>query len=323
MVYFLFDNPADKNSMDFLNQYSSTASFKLIFPPKQCKTVIDIIKICFSCIQKSKEEDTFICWYDFMGIVCWWLCKILHRQRKIIVLNILLKFKHSIKNLMAKILYRIALQSPNVKATVTSMEYGQFINRMFYINKKYTVLHDLYHDRYHIEYNGEVNNNSVFCGGRNGRDWDFVLELASKMPDIQFNIVAPKIQMKPYKNKFKDNVNIKTEISESDFLNLLCHSSVVLVPLNTEAPAGLITMFQAAANKKLIITSDTMTTREYFSKNRGVLCRKSFDAWEKQIRYWLEHEVEAQDRATELKKFLETECSEQKYAQILGQLVKE
>ena len=35
MVYFLFDNPADKKNMEFLKEYD-TASFKLLFPKEQC-----------------------------------------------------------------------------------------------------------------------------------------------------------------------------------------------------------------------------------------------------------------------------------------------
>ena len=43
----------------------------------------------------------------------------------------------------------------------------------------------------------------------------------------------------------------------------MCQSSLVVMPLDTEAPAGLIAFFQAAANGRMSITSDTVTTREY------------------------------------------------------------
>ena len=42
------------------------------------------------------------------------------------------------------------------------------------------------------------------------------------------------------------------------------------MPLDTEAPAGLIALFQAATYGKMVITTDTVTTREYFSGDRGV-----------------------------------------------------
>lgn len=321
MVYFLFDNPADKKNMEFLKEYD-TASFRLIFPQNQCRSVKSMLKVCNECIRNSTIGDTIICWYDFMGILCWCLCKILHQKRDIIILNILLKRKQSLKNRLARILYRQALKSKSVIATVTSKEYGASINKLLGIKKQYIILHDIYHGGYNISYAGEVQEKSVFCGGRNGRDWEFLFELAERMPDIQFNIVVSKEQFRQYKEKIGKNINIKTEISELKFLELMCQSSIVLIPLNTEAPAGLIVMFQAAANEKLVIASDTVTTREYFDDNRGILCKRSFDEWNKQIRFWLSHKKESRARAARLKHFLENECSEKKYAEILQQLAK-
>lgn len=321
MVYFLFDNPADKKNMEFLKEYD-TASLRLIFPQEQCKSVKSMLKACNNCLQISAVGDTIICWYDFMGILCWWLCKILHKKRDFIILNILLKNKQSLKNKVARMLYRPALKSKNVRATVTSEEYGLSVNKLLNINKQYILLHDIYHGGYNIEYSGKAQNNSIFCGGRNGRDWGFLLELAEKMPDIQFNIVIPRGQFEQYKGKFGRNVNVKTEIPETKFLELMCQSSLVLMPLNTDAPAGLIAMFQAAANGKLVIATDTVTTREYFSNNRGVLCKNSIKEWDKQIRYWLGHTTDAQERVKKFQQFLENECSRKKYAEILQQLIK-
>lgn len=320
MVYFLFDNPADKKNMKFLKEYD-TASFRLIFPQEQCKSIKSMVSTCRDCIGNSGEGDTIICWYDFMGIICWWLCRVLHKKRKIVALNILLKNKKSIKNRIARILYRPALKSKNLVATVTSKKYGESVNRLLGIKKQYILLHDIYHGDYDIRYVGQVQENSVFCGGRNGRDWNFLFKLAAQMSDVQFNIVIPNVVFDKYKNVSGDNVNVKTEIPEPEFLKLMCQSSLVLMPLDTEAPAGLIAIFQAAANWKLIITSDTVTTREYFENQRGVLCKNNLGVWEKEIRYWLEHQDEGKIRVEKLRLFLEEECSERKYAQTLMKLV--
>lgn len=321
MVYMLFDNPADKQNMEFLKDYA-TASFKLIFPQEQCKSIKSMIKVCNDCVRGSSKGDTIICWYDFMGILCWWLCKVYHKKRNIIVLNILLKDKKSLKNKTARFLYRIALKSDNLKATVTSKEYGESINKLLDISKRYTLLHDVYHGGYEFSYYGTMKKNSIFCGGRNGRDWDFLIKLAKKMPDIQFHIVMPKDQFDKYKGTFDKNVTVKTEIPEQEFLWFMCQSSLVIMPLDTEAPAGLTAMFQAAANGKLVIASDTVTTREYFADKRGVLCKKSLDEWDLQIRYWIDNEDEALERAQKFKRFLEKECSERKYAEILYNLLR-
>lgn len=323
MVYMLFDNPADKNNMHFLKDHN-IVSLKMLFPSEQCKSVKSMLKACHNCIKITTKNDVIVCWYDFMGILCWWLCKLSFKRRKIVALNILLKNKNTIKNKVARILYKVALGSDSMSATVTSKEYGKSINELLGIQKQFYLLHDVYHNEYEIDYSGEVQKNSVFCGGRNGRDWDFLLKLCKEMPDVRFNIVLPKDLYGQYENSLRGgNINAKSEIPERDFLKLMCSSSLVLMPLDTEAPAGLIVMFQAAANEKMIITSDTVTTREYFGDSRGVLCKKSIKDWKMQIKYWLGHPDEAVERATGLKSFLEKECSERGYVDRLRQIINE
>ena len=323
MVYMLFDNPADKKKMEFLKAYDETASYELVFPKEKCNSLKKMLVICSNCINCSSRDDIIICWYDFMGIICWWLCKFFHKNRNIVVLNILLKNKKSLRNRVVRFLYKYALKSSELKATVTSKEYGDSINKLLGINKKYVLLYDIYHEEYEVGYVGQIQEQSVFCGGRNGRDWGFLLELAKEMKDIQFNIVISKEQYELYKDSFEENINVKSEISEEEFLKFMCQSSLVLMPLNTEAPAGLIAMFQGSANGKMIITSDTATTREYFGNERGVLCKKDINDWKMQIQYWIGHLEEANERATKMKLFLERECSKKQYSEMLQKIVSE
>ena len=134
MVYILFDNPVDRTKMRFLTKYMHTP-FKEIYPEQKCNSIKSMIKECQKCIDNSGDNDTIVCWYDFMGILCWWLCKLKRKKRKIIVLNILLKKKETLKNKVVRRLYRIALHSKNLEATVTSKEYGKWINNILGINK--------------------------------------------------------------------------------------------------------------------------------------------------------------------------------------------
>ena len=175
MVYMLFDNPADKQNMTFLNG-NETAKIRQVYPSKKCNSTKEMLAACKDIIKKSADGDTIICWYDFMAVLCWWLCKVQFKNRKIIALNILLKDKATTKNKVAKLLYKPVLKSKKVQATVTSKKYGEHLNEMLRIHKRYTLLHDTYHGGYSIEYEGEVVPNSVFCGGRNGRDWEFLIK---------------------------------------------------------------------------------------------------------------------------------------------------
>lgn len=69
----------------------------------------------------------------------------------------------------------------------------------------------------------------------------------------------------------------------------------VLVDCNVSGyrrTTGLIIFEQAIANGKMSITSDTLTTQEYFAEERGALCNK-------------------------IQNYLGNECSEEKYTKTL------
>ncbi len=317
MYYMLFDNPSDKKNMTFLNNYGTT-KIKQIYPLEKCDSIKSMIIMCNNCIKESSNKDTIICWYDFMAIICWWICKIKLKKRNIIAINILLKDKKTIKNKLAKLLYKQALNSNNVQATVTSTRYGEYINKILGIKKRYTLLHDIYHGVYSINYEGNIDLNTVFCGGKNGRNWEFLIQIAQAMPDVTFNCVMTKDNVEKYNEKFTSNMIVKSDVSEMEFLELMCRSQLVVMPLDTEAPAGLISFYQAAANKKMIITSNTVTTQEYFSKGRGVLCENNIDDWKNKIIYYLQHKNDVDACVSKLEKYLMDECSEEKYAKVLG-----
>lgn len=320
MVYMLFDNPADKKNMDFLKDYE-TCSIKQVYPEHKCNSTKEMLKVCENCLKQSETGDIIICWYDFMAVLLWWICKFQRKYRKIVALNILLKDKNTVKNRIAKFLYKPVLKSKQVKATVTSLNYGKHLNQVLKIQKKYILLHDIYHENYKIEYQKEETDNSVFCGGRNGRNWDFLLKLAKEMPEVTFNCVMPKDKYEQYKQFFSENVNARFDISEQEFLEFMCQSKLIVTPLNTEAPAGLIAFFQAGANGKMVITSDTVTTQEYFAEGRGVLCKNSMEEWKKEIYYYLQHEDKAAKCAQKFEKFLSSNCSEANYAKIINSII--
>lgn len=320
MVYMLFDNPADKQNMTFLNSYE-TSKIRQVYPSQKCNSTKEMLDACKDIIKQSVDGDTIIFWYDFMAVLCWWLCKVQFKNRKIIALNILLKDKTTAKNKLAKFLYKSMLKSKKVQATVTSRKYGEHLNEMLGISKQYTLLHDIYHGGYSIEYEGKVIPNTVFCGGRNGRDWEFLIRIAQAMPEITFNCVMTKDKYEEYKENFGKNMVVRSDIPEQEFIEFMCQSQLVVTPLDTEAPAGLIAFYQAVANGKMAITSDTVTTQEYFADGRGALCGKNVEDWKNRIRYYLQYREEAEVSVAKLKNFLESECSEEKYAKTLWGMI--
>lgn len=83
------------------------------------------------------------------------------------------------------------------------------------------------------------------------------------------------------------NVTCRHDIPVDEFLNEMASSEVVCLPLDTEAPAGLIVLFQAAAMNKPIVTSDTVTTRGYITdkiSNARLVASKNPLKWADTIR---------------------------------------
>lgn len=312
MIYLLFDNPGDKNAVSFISYKLQERVIEVYSPQSNC-LIVGWIKGCLKMLRLSHRNDTIVCWYDFQAILCYWLSILLFKRRKIVCINILLKDKDSLRNKVVSWLYRKALNSKRVVASVTSTEYGTHLKERLGINKKLFLLHDVFHESYLYKREFHVIPNSVFCGGRNGRDWKFMIEVAKVMPHVRFHLVMPKIIYEEFQNELPDNVIAKYNLSMEDFMKEMCSCEIVALPLDTEAPAGLIVLFQAAANMKYIITTNTMTTREYLSDGRGCLLPNDVDVWKKVITERIGNEKGNKEASAKLLNFLQTECSEENF----------
>lgn len=313
MIYLLFDNPGDKKRVSFIAEQTSLK--KEVYSPKSKRLFIGWLKGCLTVLGLSHHNDTIVCWYDFQAVLCYWLAKLSFRQRKIVCINLLLKDKASVKNKVVAWLYKKALKSKYFVASVTSVEYGSHLKKRLGINKKLFLLHDVFHEDYQINASLDVCPNTVFCGGRNGRDWKFMIEVAKAMPHVQFHLVMPKVTYDEYQHELPSNVVARYNISMEDFMKETCSCEIVALPLDTEAPAGLIVLFQAAANMKYIITTNTMTTREYLSGGRGCLLPNDVDVWKKTINEKLGNVKSNIIASEKLLNFLESECSERKFVE--------
>ena len=293
----------------FLRKGSQT-EYILVFPRKKSNSLVQQICDCVGVLRMTKDNDIIICWYDFMGVICWWLSRIHRKKNRICIINILLKDKKTIKNKIAKYLYKKALAAPNTRASVTSDAYGEWLNGILSMKRSYPVIHDVYHGNYTISDEVECVGNTVFCGGRNGRDWDFLFSLAKHIPDVKFSLIMPSKDYKRYRNAKLSNVFVQTDVDNSVFLRTICRSRIVLLPLDTQAPAGLIVLFQAGANSKPVIATETVTTREYLREDRGILCSNDIDEWKNNIYRLLRDKMYGDQMGKNLKIFLEVYCSE-------------
>lgn len=313
--YILFDNN------DANNVFISRLFDEVVVSPQVKPLLLSWLIGVWNVFKLSKKNDKIVCWFDFQAVMLFWFTKFFFSQREIVCLNLLLKPKKTLKNRIVTSLYKSALKSPKFKVTVTSTEYGDLLNKHFGCYFNYTLLHDVFHYNYKYDYKGSVIPNSVFCGGRNGRDWDFMMKIAASMPEVSFNIVVPENVFKQYKDNISSNINIKCNLSYDDFMVEMCKSEIVCLPLDTEAPAGLIVLFQAAANRKLVITTDTATTREYINSNSGYIMQNDIHKWKNAIGCSLSNKNDSVNKGNVLNRFLCTNCSEQIFIETVGSLL--
>lgn len=322
MVYFLFDNPGDKQRLSFISE-KINKEMKEVYSPKCSKLIVGWLKGCLSVLEQSHRNDSIVCWYDFQAVLCYWLSRLTFKRRKIVCVNLLLKDKESAKNKVVAWLYKKALESKHFVASVTSVEYGNHLKKRLGIDKNLFLLHDVFHENYKVNDRVEILPNTVFCGGRNGRDWKFMIELAKAMPNVDFHLVMPKSTYEAFQNELPSNVVAKYNLSMDDFMKEMCSCEIVALPLDTEAPAGLIVLFQAAANMKYIVTTNTMTTREYLSDGRGCLLPNDIGSWTKAIKEKLGKGQKNTLASQNMLYFLRTECSEKKFVDGIELMINE
>lgn len=223
---------------------------------------------------RSKNNDIIICFLDIIGLYVFIISKLLLRKREIVILNLMYNDSRSYISWLKKGLFRIMLKNNNIHSTVTSIELSYKYKKLFRLpDKNFYLLHDCYGKLGAYKKQFSRGDNYVFCGGKNSRDWNIMLKIACLLPNIEFIIVGN--QKNTLGENYPSNIKYFYNISYSDFQDILSKSSIVALPLNTEAPAGLIVLFTAGLMSKPVITTDNITMREYInSGENGVLIKK-------------------------------------------------
>jgi glycosyltransferase involved in cell wall biosynthesis len=325
MIYFVNDTPCiESKGGNFVSKLSKH-EIKEIFPDITLSTRREMIKFSQKIIKETKRNDVIVCWYDFMAIYMWWLCKITFRRRKIGAYEILLK-KKSKKTLKDKIIaffYRRALNSVNVRYSVTTKEYGDLISDYLKLTTPYLIIPEVYHESYFFDHCIKETENSCFCGGNNARDWPLIIKVAKLMPNVTFNLIMNESSFKKYSSIVSSvgNINLLHNVSYDKFMEVLCSSKLVAIPLTTDAPAGLIVLLRAAANNKMVIATDTVSTRFYLGNGRGELLGKEINQWKAAISHCLNDGKYRACCASNFQSFLKINCSERIFVDDIDDMI--
>lgn len=315
-VIIISDSPKESQDKSFIGKYIDFEC-SYWYPDTPLRSVKEQNNAVKQILKETDKDDILVFWYDFMAVLCYWQLRFKCQKRKIIAINILLKDKNTLKNRLAKFLYRKALKSNEFIGTVTAKEYGQNICNMLNIKKELPLLHDVIYDSYRLKEACEVETGSVFMGGRNGRDWKKIIEIANILKDVKFNLVMPNDAYESYKSDFPSNCSVYHDIAGERFNRILRNSQIVCMPLDTDAPAGLIVFFYAISQEKVCISTSTPVTREYLPKEW--LC-SSTDEFVEAIKKNLVSSGNM-SLVDEVRNNLEKSCSEEYYSKRLNQII--
>jgi glycosyltransferase involved in cell wall biosynthesis len=231
------------------------------------------IKLVVNCLFKSKKGDVIVCLLDVLALYLFLLSKLTFKSREVIVINVMLNDQNDFINKKKLQLFKLMLKSKHIHPTVTSNNLIEYYKKLFDLpDKDFYLLHDCYGKlgKYKKSYN--EGSEYVFCGGSNGRDWEVLLKTADLLPDVNFVIVGPKKDT--LGNHGLTNIDYYFDIPFQKFQELIKDCSLLALPLNTQAPAGLIVIFTAGLMSKPVISTDNATLREYITtEDNGILVK--------------------------------------------------
>jgi glycosyltransferase involved in cell wall biosynthesis len=234
------------------------------------------IKLSLKGLFKSGRNDVIITFLDVMGLYLVLISKLFFLKRKIIVINIMFNDNNDAISKIKKIAFRFMLKDSSVFPTITSTELEDIYRSTFKLsNKKFLLLNDCYGKLENYKYPFKSKDDYVLSGGSNGRDWQTLVKTAKILPHINFVIVGP--QANTLGEDIPPNIKFFHNIKFEEFQKLLLNCRICTLPLNTQAPAGLIVLFAAGLMSKPVITTDNITMREYINSGDNGILIEPFD----------------------------------------------
>ena len=224
-----------------------------------------------TALRRSRKGDVILSHNFVVGAIAGFFNRMMHLRRKILALNMIVLDKGRLNSLLRRAVYNFALNSEDIIVTVNSPELVDRYRTFEGVQvRHFEQLSDRY-GRGIPELAFDEGAGYVFTGGEGARDWETLLKAASMCPKVPFKLVARRIGF-PVELEVPGNVEVQFDTTEEEFYGLLERSSLVALPLATQAPAGLIVLIRAALSSRPVIVTSTSSTRQYVTdRETGVL----------------------------------------------------
>ena len=220
----------------------------------------------YALAQKAKKNaddgDILITLSCTPGIILSYIVK--RKKVKIIALNLLIHNSNSKIERIRDVFYRGAFKNRNFFSSCNSKKQLIELQNLFHTsNNQIFWLPDTIEQitsQNQIDYSEK---NYIFSGGISYRDWDILNKVAEETPYLKYKVVSSKID---WKDSYPNLSNLETHFNvDVDVFDLLLkESKYVILPLKSNGTAGLMVLFKAIQYNKIVICTDTETTRMFY-----------------------------------------------------------
>lgn len=217
---------------------------------------------CVKAMAVSKSGEVVICWSQWSGILFNALPG--SRRRLIFSYNWLTPMSGNI----TRRLYVKALRNPNLIAVINSESTRKKLKKAYgeFKEEKVICIPDVYDDTCQFEKPVYEEERYCFMGGRANRDWNTLMKIAKKCPQIDFHGVAAKADW-DLSTEIPTNVKMLFDISAEEYYEQMRNAFLTLYPLKQEIVSGLINIVKSAQLGKPVLITDISVTRMYYPEN--------------------------------------------------------
>ncbi len=284
-----FENP---NDWKFLKGLESSSDIKWVIKRKKSnkdrkgkfnnlKRYFKYFFFSFNVFTHRKKYNKIVAWQQFYGLLFAFFCRLFHVKKRndLTIMTFIYKPK---KGFIGKIYFKF------MRYIVTSKYIDRFIvfsssevtqyNNDFNINDNRFKYIPLGEDIIKKVKTNEINeSNFVFSSGFSNRDFNFLIDVAHRLPNIKFMIYADYC----YK---KDNVVVTDELVGDKLDELLEKCRIVAVPLKENRQSGQLTVIHAMEAGVPVIVTNADAMKDYIRDNdNGFICENSVELWAENI----------------------------------------
>lgn len=285
---------------------------------------IEIIIQCFKAVYSSNQNDIIICWDAVESTLCF-AFSIFKGKRSSYILGLhwqtLVERKRSWLSVWIR---RQMLNSNKVIVFVNQKSSIEQYIKYFRAGseKSFVLLPDAYDAGFKFEeVSGSLRGGYCFAGGYNNRHWNFLIELASKMPEIKFVYITGKGIVD--KAKLPSNIDFREDVEYTQFDELMKNSALVLMPLIEDRSSGLITIIRAAQHSRLCLSSNFEAISQYYSgENQDYLLHNATSIWKDKIEEVLSYDsAEYSHRVNDFQNYIKDNFSPEHAGNVIHSVI--